>query len=88
MQITKHREEVRGTDTKMQGYENWVSINLPKDCPNICLSFNRKIAEMQIKKFGAKPLYGFDNRKEDWLPVELFITYGGCLAPDQRRPEV
>lgn len=69
-------------------FENWVSVNLPENCPNICISFKREIAEMQIKKFGAKPLYGFDKKKEDWLPVEVFITYGGSLAPNQRRLEV
>lgn len=67
--------------------KNWVSINLPENCPNICVSFEREIAEMQINKFGAKPLYGFGKEKEDWLPVEVFITYGGTLAPSQRRPE-
>lgn len=66
---------------------NWISINLPENCPNACISFKRDIAEMQIKDFGAKPLYGFDSKKEDWLPVEIFITYGGSLAPDQRRQE-
>ena len=69
-------------------FENWVSVNLPENCPNICISFKREIAEMQIKKFGAKPLYGFDKKKEDWLPIEVFITYGGWLAPEQRHPEV
>ena len=72
-----------------QGIErslNWLSINLPQNCPNVCISFIREIAEMQIKKFGAKPLYGLDDRK-DWLPVEIFITYGGLLAPDQRLQE-
>lgn len=69
-------------------FENWVSVNLLENCPNICISFKREIAEMQIKKFGAKPLYGFDKKKEDWLPVEVFITYGGSLAPNQRRLEV
>lgn len=68
--------------------ENWISINLPESCPNICISFKREIAEMQVKDFGAKPLYGFGNQKEEWLPIEVFITYGGCLAPDQRRQEV
>lgn len=42
---------------------------------------------MQIEKFGARPLYGFDSKKEGWLPVEIFITYGGTLAPGQRCPE-
>lgn len=68
--------------------ENWVSVNLPENCPNICISFKREIAEIQIKKFGAKPLYGFDKKKEDWLPIEVFITYGGWLAPNQRCPGV
>lgn len=67
--------------------DNWISINLPQNCPNICISFKRENAEEQIKQFGAKPLYGFDKEKEDWLPMELFITYGGILAPDQRRQE-
>lgn len=67
--------------------ENWLSINLPENCPNVCISFKREIAEMQIKKFRARPLYGLDGRKEDWLPVEVFITYGGLLAPDQRLQE-
>ena len=68
--------------------ENWVSVNLPENCPNVCISFNREVAEKQIEKFGASPLYGFESEKEDWLPVKIFITYGGILAPDQRRPEV
>ena len=68
-------------------FERWVSINLPENCPNVCISFKREIAQMQIKKFGAKPLYGFYGRKEEWLPIEIFITYGGSLAPDQRLPE-
>lgn len=68
--------------------ENSVSINLPEGCPNVCISCKREIAEMQIKKFGARPLYGFDGVKEDWLPLEIFITYGGSLAPSQRRPEI
>lgn len=72
-------------DTKT---ENWISINLPENCPNVCISFKREIAEMQIKRFEAKPLYGFDNKKEDGLPVEIFITYGGTLAPSQRCPEI
>ncbi len=63
---------------------NWLSINLPENCPNVCISFNREIAETQIRDFGAKPLYGFEDKKEGWLPVEVFITYGGLLAPDQR----
>ncbi len=74
--------------TDVATFENWVSVNLPENCPNICISFKREIAEIQIKKFGAKPLYGFDKKKEDWLPIEVFITYGGWLAPNQRRPEV
>ncbi|MFG6384715.1 MAG: hypothetical protein K1V96_10725 [Lachnospiraceae bacterium] len=68
--------------------ENWISINLPENCPNICISFKREIAEIQIKQFGAKPLYGLTPKKEDWLPIEVFITYGGTLAPSQRRSEV
>lgn len=66
---------------------NWLSVNLPENCPNICISFKRDVAEMQIKNFGAKPLYGFEKQKEEWLPVEVFITYGGLLAPDQRLQE-
>lgn len=62
---------------------NWLSINLPENCPNICISFKKEIAEMQIKEFGANPLYGFDRQKEDWLPAEVFITYGGLLAPER-----
>ena len=68
-------------DTKI---ENWVSVNLPENCPNVCISFKREIADMQIKKFGARPIYGFDSETEDWLPVKIFITYGGALAPDQK----
>ncbi|MCI8892878.1 MAG: hypothetical protein HFH34_16410 [Eubacterium sp.] len=71
-------------DTKI---ENWVSVNLPENCHNVCISFKREIADMQIKKFGARPLYGFDSKPEDWLPVKIFITYGGALAPDQKYPE-
>ncbi len=67
--------------------EHWVSVTLPENCPNVCLSFKREIAEMQIEQFGASPLYGFDSEKEDWLPIKVFITYGGWLAPDQRYPE-
>ncbi len=63
---------------------NWLSLNLPENCPNICISFKREIAEMQIRKYGAKPLYGFEGKKEEWLPAEVFITYGGLLAPNQR----
>ncbi len=71
-----------------KGFENWISVNLPENCPNICVSFKREIADIQIKQFGAKPLYGFESEKEDWLPIKVFITYGGILAPSQRRPEV
>ncbi len=63
--------------------ENWVSINLPEGCPNICISFDRETAEKQIEKFGAKPIYGFEGKKEAWLPTEIFITYGGHLAPER-----
>ncbi|MEY8518262.1 hypothetical protein AALC25_15440 [Lachnospiraceae bacterium 29-84] len=63
---------------------NWLSINLPNNCLNVCISFKREIAEMQIDKFGAKSLYGFEDKKEEWLPVEIFITHGGLLAPEQR----
>lgn len=63
---------------------NWISINLLENCQNVCISFRREIAEAQIKDFGAKPLYGFEDKKEEWLPVEVFITYGGLLAPGQR----
>ena len=66
---------------------NWISVNLPENCPNVCIAFKREIAEEQIRNFGAKPLYGFDDHKEDWLPIEVFITYGGSLAPDRRRLE-
>lgn len=68
--------------------ENWVSINLPEGCPNICISFDRETAEKQVEKFGAKPLYGFEGKKETWLPTEIFVTYGGRLASDQKHPEV
>ena len=67
---------------------NWVSVNLPENCPNVCVSFKREVAQMQIENFGAKPLYGFDNEKEDWIPIEIFITYGGSIAPAQRLPEI
>lgn len=79
-------EEVNNMVAK--GFENWISVNLPENCPNICVSFKREIADIQIKQFGAKPLYGFESEKEDWLPIKVFITYGGILAPSQRRPEV
>lgn len=39
---------------------------------------------MQVEEFGAIPLYGLDDRKETWLPVEIFITCGGSLSPKQR----
>ena len=54
--------------SQMKEFENWISVNLPENCPNICVSFKREI--------------------EDWLPIKVFITYGGILAPSQRRPEV
>lgn len=63
--------------------DNWVSINLPEGCSNICISFDRETAEKQIEKFGAKPLYGFKGKKEAWLPAEIFVTYGGRLAPER-----
>lgn len=72
-------------DTRL---ENWISVNLPENCKNVCISFKREIADIQIKQFEAKPLYGFNNEKEDWLPVEVFITYGGVLAPNQKHLEV
>ena len=65
-------------------FENWVSVNSPDNCPNICISFKKEIAEMQIREFGAKPLYGLGGHIEEWLPIEVFITYGGRIAPDQR----
>ena len=68
-------------------WENWISINLPENCSNVCISFKKEIAEKQIKKFGASPLYGFDE-EENWLPVKVFITYGGSLAPNRKRPEI
>ena len=71
-------------DQNMEKKQNWVSVNLPENCQNICISFDEETARLQIEKFGAKPLYGLDGRKEDWLPVEVFITYGGILAPDQK----
>ena len=64
--------------------KNWISVNLPENCPNVCISFEQEIAEMQIKQFGASPLYDFD-KEENWLPIRIFITYGGTLAPGQRR---
>lgn len=66
--------------------DNWISIALPDNCTNVCISFKREVAESHIKKFGAIPLYGFD-KEEEWLPVEVFITYGGSLAPIQKRQE-
>ena len=51
----------RGGDEMEEKIKNWISVNLPDNCPNVCISFKRDIAEIQIKKFGAKPLYGFDN---------------------------
>ena len=77
------REEAKKIDEK---FKHFVSVNLPENCPNVCISFAKEVAEMQIKEFGAKPLYGFDEI-EDWLPVQVFITYGGILAPEQRRKE-
>lgn len=81
---TNRLEEVTEIEKKI---ENWVSINLPENCTNICVSFKREIAEIQIKQFGARPLYGLEDKKEEWLPVEVFITYGGTVAPNQRRRE-
>ena len=57
--------------------EHWVSINLPENCPNVCISFKREVAQTQIKELVARPLYGFGSEKEGWLPLEIFITYGG-----------
>ncbi len=86
--LTRKRMERREAgEMDEDKYCNWLSVNLPENCPNICISFKRDIAEMQIKDFGARPLYGFENQKEGWLPVEVFITYGGWLAPDQRLQE-
>ncbi len=86
--ITSARDEVLAlvmvSDKKL---ENWISVNLPENCKNVCISFKREIADIQIKQFEAKPLYGFNNEKEDWLPVEVFITYGGVLAPNQKHLE-
>lgn len=76
--------EEKNNETK--NFENWISIPLPDNCTNVCISFNREVAESQIKKFGAIPLYGFD-KEEEWLPVEVFITYGGSLAPIQKCQE-
>lgn len=80
----EHRKKVREIDEKLK---HFLSVNLPENCPNVCISFDKETAEMQIKKFGAKSLYGFDREKEEWLPVQVFITYGGILAPGQRRQE-
>ena len=66
--------------------EHWLSIALPENCTNVCISFKREIAEIQLEKFGAIPLYGFD-KEEEWLPVKIFITYGGRLAPNQKCQE-
>lgn len=75
-------------DTIGMEFENWISVSLPENCPNVCISFKREIADIQIKQFGARPLYGFNNEKENWLPIEVFITYGGDLAPNQKHLEV
>ena len=72
------------TDTRL---ENWISVNLPENCKNVCNSFKLEIEDIQIKKNEAKHLYGFKNEKEDWLPVEVFITCGGVLAPNQKHLE-
>ena len=86
--ITSARDEAlalaRTSDGKL---ENWISVNLPENCKNVCISFKCEIADIQIKQFKAKPLYGFNNEKEEWLPVEVFITYGGVLAPNQKHLE-
>ncbi len=74
--------------TKAQKTDNWIMVNLPDNCPSISISFKREIAEMQVERFGATPLYGLDGHRAEQLPVEIFITCGGILAPDQRRQEV
>lgn len=61
--------------------KNWVSFPLPEDCQDICILFDRETAMRYVEKFGATPLYGFENNKERWLPVEVFITYGGAGSP-------
>lgn len=77
--ITSARDEAlalaRTSDEKL---ENWISVNLPENCKNVCISFKREIADIQIKQFKAKPLYGFNNEKEEWLfftPFELQCNY-------------
>lgn len=76
---------MRGTDKSK--LKNWVSFPLPEDCRDVCILFDRETAMEYVDKFGAIPLYGFGNHKEKWLPVEVFITYGGSLVPDQKHPE-
>lgn len=73
------------TDENMEQFAKWISFNLPENCPCINVSFSKEIAEMQIEKFKAKPLYM--NERRDFLSEDLFITYGGTQAPSQRLPE-
>lgn len=77
---------MRDTEGAMN-WGNWVSVNLPENCVNVCIFFKKEVAEIHIKKFGASPLYGF-NEEDDWLPVKVFITCGGSLAPNRRCPEI
>lgn len=65
--------------------KNWVMINLPENCPCITLFQSREAAEKDMETNGSHPLFGFGD-EGDGLESEIFITYGGALAPDQRRP--
>ena len=63
--------------------ENWESITLPTDAKNVIVAFDRATALAVIKKFAAKPLYGFDG--EGFLQHEVYLMYGGeGLIPDQQ----
>ena len=61
--------------------KSWIMINLPENCPCITLFQNREVAEKDMETNGSHPLF-----EGDGLESEIFITYGGALAPDQRRP--
>ena len=65
--------------------KSWIMINLPENCPCITLFQNREVAEKDMETNGSHPLFGFGD-EGDGLESEIFITYGGALAPDQRRP--
>lgn len=67
--------------------KDWVSFPIPEGCRDICILFDRETAMGYIDKFGATPFYGFESDKEEWLPVKVFIAYGGQAGPGQKHRE-